>query len=118
MNKFKIKMILFLIFLLSSISRIEAKDFCEENNILKDTELNCINGQLLFGSFSFYSKEGQQKYEYDNHLKIKFVTKYKKQILAYLKKNCDLEKDIKIKKKENDNLQEIFYKGANQKGNY
>ena len=28
------------------------------------------------------------------------------------------EEDIKIKKKENDNLQEIFYKGANQKGNY
>ena len=28
------------------------------------------------------------------------------------------EKDIKIKKQENDNLQEIFYKGANQKGNY
>ena len=26
--------------------------------------------------------------------------------------------DIKTKKKENDNLQEIFYKGANQKGNY
>ena len=48
----------------------------EENNILKDTELNCINGQLLFGSFSFYSKEGQQKYEYNNDLKIKFVKKY------------------------------------------
>ena len=28
------------------------------------------------------------------------------------------EEDIKIKKQENDNLQEIFYKGANQKGNY
>ena len=28
------------------------------------------------------------------------------------------EEDIKIKKKENDNLQEIFYKGANKKGNY
>jgi hypothetical protein len=28
------------------------------------------------------------------------------------------EEDLKIKKKENDNLQEIFYKGANQKGNY
>ncbi len=28
------------------------------------------------------------------------------------------EEDIKIKKKENDNLQEIFYKGANQKGYY
>ena len=26
--------------------------------------------------------------------------------------------DIKTKKQENDNLQEIFYKGANQKGNY
>ena len=28
------------------------------------------------------------------------------------------EDDIKTKKQENDNLQEIFYKGANQKGNY
>ena len=63
-------MILFLIVFLSSISKIEAKDFCEENNILQDTKLNCINGQLLFGSFSFYSKEGQQKYEYDNDLKL------------------------------------------------
>jgi ectoine hydroxylase-related dioxygenase (phytanoyl-CoA dioxygenase family) len=26
--------------------------------------------------------------------------------------------DIKLKKKENDYLQEIFYKGSNQKGNY
>ena len=26
--------------------------------------------------------------------------------------------DIKLKKKENDNLQEIFYKGSNKKGNY
>ena len=26
--------------------------------------------------------------------------------------------DIKIKKKENDNLQEIFYKGSSKKGNY
>ena len=91
-------MILFLIFLLSSISRIEAKDFCEENNILKDTELNCINGQLLFGSFSFYSKEGQQKYEYDNVLKIKYVKKYKKQILTYLKQKCDLNRILKLKK--------------------
>ena len=90
-------MILFLIFLLSSISNIEAKDFCEENNILQDTKLKCINGQLLFGSFSFYSKEGQQKYEYDNVLKIKYVKKYKKQILAYLKQKCDLNRDIKIK---------------------
>ena len=90
-------MILFLIFLLSSISKIEAKDFCEENNILQDTELKCLNGQLLFGSFSFYSKEGQQKYEYDNVLKIKYVKKYKKQILTYLKQKCDLNRDIKIK---------------------
>ena len=28
------------------------------------------------------------------------------------------EKDIKIKKQENDNLQEIFYKGASRKSNY
>ena len=28
------------------------------------------------------------------------------------------EDDIKIKKKENDNLQEIFYKGSSKKGNY
>ncbi len=28
------------------------------------------------------------------------------------------EEDIKIKKQENDNLQEIFYKGADKKGNY
>jgi hypothetical protein len=26
--------------------------------------------------------------------------------------------DLKIKKKENDNLQEIFYKGSSKKGNY
>jgi hypothetical protein len=26
--------------------------------------------------------------------------------------------DIKIKKKENDNLQEIFYKGSSKKGSY
>tara|TARA_A100001035_G_scaffold249202_1_gene219765 strand:- start:205 stop:552 length:348 start_codon:yes stop_codon:yes gene_type:complete len=90
-------MILFLMALLSSISKIEARDFCKENNILQGSEINCINGQLLFGSFSFYSKEGQQKYEYNNDLKIKFVKKYKKQILTYLKKKCDLNRDIKIK---------------------
>ena len=33
-------------------------------------------------------------------------------------KSLSDEEDLKIKKKENDNLQEIFYKGANQKGNY
>ena len=65
--------------------------------ILQNSEIDCLNGQLLFGSFTFYSKEGQQQYEYNNDLKIKFVKKYKKQILAYLKKNCDLKKDIKIK---------------------
>jgi hypothetical protein len=26
--------------------------------------------------------------------------------------------DLKLKKKENDNLQEIFYKGSNKKGSY
>ena len=26
--------------------------------------------------------------------------------------------DLEIKKKENDNLQEIFYKGSNKKGSY
>ena len=64
------------------ILKIEARNFCEKNNILQDTELNCLNGQLLFGSFTFYSKEGQQKYEYNNNdLKIKFVKKYKKKYL-------------------------------------
>jgi hypothetical protein len=28
------------------------------------------------------------------------------------------EKDLKIKKKENDNLQDIFYKGSPKKGSY
>ena len=28
------------------------------------------------------------------------------------------ESDLKIKKKENDNLQDIFYKGSTKKGSY
>ena len=77
--------------------RLKLKIFAKKTIFYKDTKLNCINGQLLFGSFSFYSKEGQQKYEYDNDLKIKYVKKYKKQILTYLKQKCDLNRDIKIK---------------------
>ena len=90
-------MFLFLLVLFMFVPNIEARNFCEKNNILQNSEIDCLNGQLLFGSFTFYSKEGQQQYEYNNDLKIKFVKKYKKQILAYLKKNCDLKKDIKIK---------------------
>ena len=65
---------------------------------------------LLFGSFSFYSKEGQQKYEYDNVLKIKYVKKYKKQILTYLKQKCDLNRDIKIKEITNFSHENNNYK--------
>ena len=102
---------LFLLFFLVLLSSLEAKEFCKIENILQESEINCLKGQLLFGSFDFYSQESQHIYEYNSELNIKFVKLYKKQILSYLEKNCDLRRRVKVKEITNlSSVKTISYK--------
>lgn len=73
--------------------------FCEIKNILhlNDVKIQCKDGDLLFGEFSFYSQKIKKKYILNKPYNLKVLADYEKEIVKYIERYCYRENNIKVK---------------------
>ena len=86
-----------------------AGEFCINKNILlnQETTKNC-SFQKTLGLFSFSSKLSNHKYQYNERYKVMILTRFKKEILNFLDKNCR-DNEITIKEVINFNREQKNY---------
>tara|TARA_B100000989_G_scaffold106416_1_gene77991 strand:- start:1401 stop:1766 length:366 start_codon:yes stop_codon:yes gene_type:complete len=91
-----------------------AGEFCINKNILlnKETTKNC-SFQKTLGLFSFSSKLSNHKYQYNEKYNVMILTKFKKEILNFIDKNCQkneiiIKEVINFNREQNNYLTEVF----------
>ena len=88
-----------IIIILFFFSKLESKEFCEINEFdnLTHKIIECRRGEIVFGTFSFFSENFNHDYEYLEVYEIKIIKKLKKKIVNFVISYCDKNKSIKIK---------------------